>query len=158
MNDNNFDAKKIKKIAEDLIRKIAPEAQITVLPQSDATIRIEAKVDDSQALIGQGGETLLAIQHLLRVILRKSSGEPRYIDLDINDYKKTRNEYLKELAISAANEVALAKREVALAPMNAYDRRVVHMELKQREDIVTESRGLGADRKVVVKPKIVDQE
>jgi spoIIIJ-associated protein len=151
MNDKN-DANKAKKVAEDLIRKIAPEARISVLPIKEATIYVEAQVDDPQTLIGQGGETLLAIQHLLRVILRKSSQEPCYIDLDINDYKKTRNQYLKELALTTANQVALAKREVALAPMSSYERRIVHMELKPREDVVTESRGEGVERKVVVKP------
>lgn len=156
MFNDKSDADKIKKIAQDLIGKIAPEAQISILPQKDLTIYIEAKVDDPQTLIGQGGETLLALQHLLRVIMRKSSPEPRYVDLDINDYKKTKNRYLKESAVAAANEAALSKREVALAPMSSYDRRIVHMELSQRTDIVTESRGLGQDRKVVVKPRNSD--
>ena len=152
--DNNFDLKNAKKIAEDLIGKIAPEVRISVLPQKDLTVCIEAKVDDPQMLIGSGGETLLALQHLLRMIMRKSRPEPLYVDLDINDYKKNRNRHLKELAATAADEAARTKREAALAPMSAYDRRIVHMELSRRDDIETESRGLGPERKVVIKPRI----
>jgi len=158
MDGKKIDTKKIKKIAEDLIRKIAPEAEISILEQQEATVFIGVRVDDPLALIGPGSETLMALQHLLRVILRKAAGgrmdagEVFYVDLDINDYKKKRKEYLKELAVATANEVALAKREVSLAPMTAYERRVVHMELGERADIVTESRGIGSERKVVVKP------
>jgi spoIIIJ-associated protein len=151
-DSKKIDSKKIKKIAEDLIRKIAPEAEINVLAQKDAAISIEAKVDDPQMLIGVNAETLMAIQHLLRVILRKAAGEACYIDLDINNYKKKRREYLKELAITTANEVSLAKREISLAPMSSYERRIIHMELSERADIATESQGDGSERKVVVKP------
>ena len=151
-DSKKIDSKKIKKITEDLIRKIAPEAEINVLSQKDATISIEAKVDDPQTLIGVNAETLMAIQHLLRVILRKTAGEACYIDLDINNFKKKRREYLKELAITTANEVSLAKREVSLVPMSSYERRIIHMELRERADISTESRGDGPERKVVVKP------
>jgi spoIIIJ-associated protein len=149
------DIKKIKKIAQEFIGKIAPEAEVDVLEQKDGTVFIEAKVDDPQTLIGPGSETLLAIQHLLRVILRKTDGsmdKPYYIDLDINNYKKKRKEYLKELALTTANEVALVKREVSLAPMSSYERRVIHMELSERADVATESRGIGLERKVVVRP------
>lgn len=150
--EEKIDAKKIKKVAEELLRKIAPEAEVNVLAQKDVTISIEAKVDDPQTLIGQNAETLMAIQHLLRVILRKSAGEAYYVDLDINNYKKKRKEYLKELAITTANEVSLAKREISLVPMSSYERRIIHMELSERADIATESRGDGPERKVVVKP------
>jgi len=149
------DIKKIKKIAQEFIRKIAPEANVDVLEQKDGTVFVDAKVDDPQTLIGPGSETLLAIQHLLRVIVRKTgqgTDKPYYIDLDINDCKKKKKEYLRELAVTTANEVALAKREVSLAPMSAYERRVIHMELKERADVATESRGFGAERKVVVRP------
>ncbi|MFA6376555.1 MAG: R3H domain-containing nucleic acid-binding protein [Candidatus Paceibacterota bacterium] len=157
-DSKKIDIKKIKKIAQEFIRKIAPEAEVDVLDQKEGTVFIEAKVDDPQTLIGPGSETLLAIQHLLRVILRKTGGgadKPYYIDLDINNYKKKKKEYLRELAVTTANEVALAKREVSLAPMSSYERRVIHMELKERGDVATESRGFGPERKVVVKP--VDQ-
>jgi len=156
-DSQKIDIKKIKKIAEEFIRKIAPEAEIGIFDQKDGTVFIEAKVDDPLTLIGSDAETLLAIQHLLRVILRKTGGDagkPYYIDLDINNYKKKRKDYLRGLAVTTANEVALAKREVSLAPMSAYERRVVHMELSDRADVATESRGVSPERRIVIKPAV----
>ncbi|MCU0653273.1 MAG: hypothetical protein MUD10_03370 [Candidatus Pacebacteria bacterium] len=147
------DSAKIKKTAEDLLRKIAPEAEVSVFFPEEGTVCIDVKVDDAQALIGPGSETLLALQHLLRVMLRKGSDQPNRIELDINNFKKKRKEYLKELAVGIANEVALSQKTKILPAMNAYERRVVHMELSLREDIVTESTGNEPERKVVVKPK-----
>jgi spoIIIJ-associated protein len=154
MDEHNkkIDLKTARRAAEGLLQKLAPEARIESVSESDGTITISAKVDDPQVFIGQDMETLLAVQHLLRAILRKDSGVSCYIDLDINGYKKKRREYLKELAISTANEVSLVKREMALSPMSAYERRIVHMELSERRDIVTESQGNGTDRRVVVRP------
>jgi spoIIIJ-associated protein len=152
---SEINIKKIKEIAENLVRKIAPEAQIGVLSPKDSTVAVEVRVDDAGALIGVNAETLLALQHILRAIIKKSAGaedEILYVDLDVNNYKKKRRDFLKELAVSTANEVALAKREMALAPMNAYERRVIHMELSERVDIATESRGSGPERRVVVRP------
>jgi spoIIIJ-associated protein len=143
--------KKIKKVAEEFLKKIDPETEVNIVVDGE-TITIEAKVSDAQSLIGQNAETLLAIQHLLRVILRKTADGTHRIDLDINNYKRTRREYLKELAVSAANEAALAKKEKALPAMNAYDRRIVHMALESRTDVATESRGIEPDRKIVVRP------
>jgi spoIIIJ-associated protein len=151
-NFQKNDTGKIKKTAEEFLRKIAPEAQVSVSSGDDETITIEAKVDDPQELIGTNAETLLAIQHLLRVILRKAVEAPRRIDLDINNYKQKRKEYLKELAISSANDAALSKKEISLPAMNAYERRIIHMALVDRADISTESRGQEPERRIVVKP------
>ena len=150
--NKRIDLKKIKEVAEGFLIKIAPEVLVNEVSFAENTIMIGIKVDDPQMFIGQNMETLLAIQHLLRVVLRKVVEGVYYVDLDINGYKKKRREYLKEMAISTANEVSLAKREVALSPMSAYERRIVHMELSERRDIVTESRGSGIDRRIIVKP------
>jgi len=149
MNDNT---KKIKKITEDFIKRISADVQINVLPIKDSTVFIEIKTQNPQIFIGQGSEALAAAQHLLRAILKKTFDNLLYVDLDVNGYKKIRKEYLKELAVSTANEVSLSKRAKTLAPMNSYERRVIHMELSQRPDVVTESGGQGIDRKVTIKP------
>jgi len=146
------DTKKIKKIVDDFLAKIAPEAEVNVLAVDDEAVAIDVKVGDSQALIGQNAETLLAIQHLLRVILKKTIPGTGRVDLDINNYQKVRKEYLKGLAVSSANNAVVFKKEVAMPAMNAYERRVVHMELSARSDIATESRGEEPDRRIVIRP------
>ena len=76
-----------------------------------------------------------------------------YIDLDINDYKKKKKDYLKELACSIANEVALSKKQKELPPMSAYERRIIHLELAERQDVSTESIGQEPERKVIITPR-----
>jgi len=89
----------------------------------------------------------------LRMILNKSLQKVFYLNLDINDYKKKKVEYLKFLAKDSADEVSFSKEEKVLLPMSSYERRIIHTELSQRSDIITESQGDGFDRHVVIKPK-----
>lgn len=150
--NKKIDLKRIKSITEGFLTKIVPDACINEVSLVDNTLMVAVKVDEPQIFINQGMETLIAVQHLLRVIFCKNLGTTYYVDLDINDYKKKRCGYLRELAVNGANQVALIKRELALSPMSAYERRVVHMELSQRRDIITESRGNGFDRRIIIKP------
>lgn len=116
-------------------------------------VDLDVKLDEPQILIGQGGQTLFEIQRLLRTVLNKKLQNVFYFNLDINDYKRKKTEYLKSLAKEAADQVALTKEEKKFLPMSAYERRIVHAELSDRTDIITESRGDGIDRYVVIKPK-----
>jgi len=104
-------------------------------------------------LIGQQGQTLFEIQRLLRTILSRKLKKIFYLNLDINDYKKKKIEYLKDMAKDVADQVAMTKEEKALSPMSAYERRVIHAELAQRTDVATESRGDSFDRHIVIKPR-----
>jgi spoIIIJ-associated protein len=147
---------KIKKITKDFFDKTGFEPEILFGDAIEQTIPIDLKVDEPQILIGEGGRTLAEIQHLLIAILRKNIPcEDRenmfYIDLDVQDYKKKKNEYLKDMAQSIADEVSLTKKEKILAPMTAYERRIVHLELQKRGDVVSESIGERDDRRIVIK-------
>lgn len=152
LNQNMLE--EIKKTIKEFFQKTTFDVDVEVLPQKEETLFINLKTEDPKILIGEGGQTLLEIQHLLKAILRRriSSEEPFYIDLDINSYKKKKVEYLKELTHSIADEVILTKKEKVLPPMPAYERRIIHLELADRSDIVTESIGKDPDRKVVIKP------
>ncbi len=151
LNQNNLE--KIKKITEEFFNKTTFPVEIIFLNQEDQIILINLKTDSPQILIGEGGQTLNEIQHLLRIILRRKINEPFYIDLDINDYKKKKNQYLKELAFSLADDVVLTKKEKILAPMPAYERRIIHLTLAERQDVTTESIGQGQERRIVIRQK-----
>lgn len=130
-------------------------------------IDINIRVQEPQILIGQDGQTLFELQRLLKIILNKKLSRLRkgslidsplgqknfYLRLDINDYKEKKIEYLKKLAKDLANEVSLTKEKRILSPMPAHERRIVHTELAQRQDIITESQGDGAERCVVISPR-----
>ena len=143
----------IKKIIKDFFKKTTFEATIEFLSEENKTIVVSLKTEDPQILIGEGGQTLNEIQYLLKIILKKQIKEHFYLDIDINDYKKKKKEYLKETAYLTADEVSLIKREKELEPMPAYERRIIHLILSERQDIVTESIGQGYERRIVIKPR-----
>ena len=150
--------KKIQEIIGEFFSKIGVIVEaIEIKTPQDSTIPINLKMEDPQVLIGEGGQTLMEVQRLLKLVLQKKiASEARfYIDLDINDYKKKKTDYLKEMAKSTADEVSLIKKEKYLPPMSAYDRRVIHVELAGRQDIVTESVGFEPERMVAIKPRLL---
>jgi len=141
----------IKEITRTFFQKTTIPFEMVIPSPEDETLSIDLKVEEPRILIGEQGQTLLEIQHLLKIILRKQTEEKFFVNLDINNYKKKKAEYLKELAHSVADEVSLTKRERTLAPMPAYERRIIHLELAEREDVTTESIGQEPKRRVVVR-------
>jgi len=89
-------------------------------------------------------------EYLINLICQKET-EPR-IWLDINNYRLERERLIVELAKAAAHKAVLNKIEVQLPAMNAYERRLVHLEIASRPDLKTESIGEGSERRVIIKP------
>jgi spoIIIJ-associated protein len=143
--------KKIEKEAKEFFSKLGIDFELKVL-KIDNTFKIDLQTKEFQDLIGERGKTLNEIQHLLSAILKKKIREEFFIDLDIGGYKQRKIKYLKELAKSVADEVALTKKERILEPMPAYERRIIHLELASRSDVTTESIGKEPKRRVVIKP------
>ncbi|MCX6718220.1 MAG: hypothetical protein NTY81_01260 [Candidatus Staskawiczbacteria bacterium] len=152
------DIDKIKKTAEEFFEKMTAEilnveTSLSLTDTNSDVVDLYIKMNDPQILIGQQGQTLFEIQRLLRTILNKKLQKVFYLNLDINDYKKKKIEYLKDLAKELADQVSLNKQEKVLLPMSSYERRIVHAELSQRTDVITESQGDGFDRHIVIKPR-----
>lgn len=148
----NQETQKIKNIVQDFFEKMTIPVEVEIRAQKERTIPVDIKTENPQILIGERGQTLIEIQRLLKAIIKKITKEDIFVDLDINDYKKKKIEYLKELARSAADEVVLNKKEKILASMPAYERRIVHLELAERKNITTESIGEEPERKIVIRP------
>lgn len=102
-------------------------------------------------LIGFHGENLQAVQVLLSGLKTRGEGALRLF-LDIDGYKANRNQAIIDLANKTAEQAIKIERNIHLDPMNAYERRIVHTTLQEREDVTTESTGEGEKRHVVVKP------
>lgn len=103
-------------------------------------------------LIGFRGETLNSIQILLGGL--KRAGEGRYrLYLDVEGYKKGREQTLVDLANRMADKSEEIERNVHLDPMSAYERRIIHSALQNRTLVETESMGEGDNRHVVIKFK-----
>ena len=110
--------------------------------------------DDTGILIGHHGETLDSIQYLVNLsALRKSKqkdGDYVKIVVDIENYREKREETLRVLARRMAAKAVKYKRNVFLEPMNAYERRIIHSELQNVENVSTHSVGTDRDRKIII--------
>lgn len=91
------------------------------------------------------------LDRIVRLIARKT-GEERMVVVDVNNYRREREGLILELARAAARKATTTKQEVALPIMNAYERRLIHLELASHPDIKTESAGDRRDRHIVVRP------
>jgi spoIIIJ-associated protein len=159
INQNDLD--KIKQETENFLEKMGFDinGEVEVKQIEENTVSLNLTTQEPQILIGKDGQTLIDIQHLLKRILDKSlykeeeEKEHIFIDFDINNYKKRKEEYLKELANGLANEVILSKEEKILNPMSSYERRIIHLALSGRQDVETKSIGEEPMRKIVIIPK-----
>ncbi len=143
--------KKIKKETEEFFKKMSFEVEVSLSFQEE-TLKIDLRSEDPRVLIGEKGKILVDLQRILRTILNRKLDQTFFIDLDINDYKKKKIRYLKELAREAADDVILTKKEKVLPPMSAYERRIVHLELADRRNVTTQSIGEEPERRVVIRP------
>lgn len=92
-------------------------------------------------------------ERIAKLLLKKiDPASDENLILDVNNYRREREHLIAELAKAAARKAVLNKQEVKLPAMNAYERRIVHMELASRPDIKTESFGVGAERHIIIKP------
>lgn len=144
-----------EKIIKKIVREFFEKMECDEIPEEirikDNLVSFEIETKDPQILIGKRGQILISIQHLLSRILNKQLEEKFFIDFDINQYKKNKMDYLKEIAESLADEVILTKKIKSLPPMSSFERRIVHLALSEREGIITESEGEEPDRKVIIK-------
>lgn len=108
--------------------------------------------DDLAVLIGRHGKTLDALQLLASAITVRSIGYRYPIVIDVEGYKARQRQKLENIARSSANRAATQHRSIKLRPMTPYERRIVHIALRDDERVETASEGEGADRHVVVIP------
>ncbi|MGE5312383.1 MAG: protein jag [Acidobacteriota bacterium] len=109
-------------------------------------------------LIGQHGDTLRHLQHLVSGMLRGKDAELYRVNLDVADYKRQRYDRLREQAEEWAKKVRNSGERLDLRPMSPAERRVVHQAISDYSDLETHSEGEGRDRHIVLTRKAVDEE
>ena len=139
---------------DNLIREMKVSASSSIRSQDEDeedTIQIDLEGEDSGLLIGRRGETLRALQFIVNLVVsRRATGR---VLLDVEGYRDRRYASLRSLATRVAERVASSGRSITLEPMAPNERRVVHMALANHPSVVTESAGMGDDRKVTILPK-----
>ncbi len=137
-----------------LLTDIGLRAEAKLYAVEDGTRRITIEGEDAAVLIGHHGDTLDALQYLanLACARKNSKGErdKSRVTIDIEGYRKKREETLRALARRMANKAKRNKRSVMLEPMSAYERRIIHSEIQSIEGVSTNSIGSDNNRKIVI--------
>ncbi|HVO69051.1 MAG TPA: RNA-binding cell elongation regulator Jag/EloR [Aggregatilineaceae bacterium] len=143
---------------QELLAKMQITAQVTVYraqmtegEQAPWVLQIRGR--DLGVLIGRRGETLTALQYITRLIASRELQRRINIVLDVEGYKSRREEMLRRLAKRMADQAVQTGRTVVLEPMPPYERRIVHLALRDHPEVTTESIGEGDHRKVTIVPR-----
>jgi len=103
-------------------------------------------------LIGRKGDTLNSLQHLMGRIVSKRMGGYQRVTIDVGGYLKNRQDILRQKALKAADRARRTNREVAMEPMKASERRIIHLTLAEVNGVTTYTLGNGELRKVYISP------
>ena len=109
--------------------------------------------DDLAVLIGRHGKTLDALQFLVSAITVRTIGFRYPVIVDVEGSKSRQREKLESIARSSANRAASQNRSIKLRPMTPYERRIVHICLRDDDRVETASEGEGSARHVVILPR-----
>ncbi len=118
-----------------------------------ASINLNVKGEDLGILIGWHGQTLATLEYIVRLLVGAQTQFRLPIVIDIEDYRRRRQEALQALALRIAEQVKAMGTPFTLEPMPASERRIIHLALADHPDVTTESTGYGFARKVMILPK-----
>lgn len=150
----------VVKVATDVLENLISKMGVSVKASLKEADReevggplFELEGEDAGLLIGRRGETLRAMQFLVKLAVSRRLETRVNLMLDIEGYQDRRYKALTNMAQRVAQRVATSGRSIALEPMPANERRVIHMALADHPSVTTESTGFGEGRQVVVRPK-----
>ena len=143
-------------VGENILRQIADLITTDATVSTEKTAkRIMYKVNggNSAILIGKHGQTLEAIQYIVEKCINKQSQDRIRVQVDVNGYLQKRKTNLESLAVRLAEKSKSQGKPVTVGQMNAYERRIVHLALKDDGSVRTQSMGNGSIRKIMIFPK-----
>ena len=147
----------IKKVIETSLNKIfgyigiKPEVSVEEKESNVFSIIIEG--EDLNFLIGFRGQSLDALQNMLKLIIFRKTQQQPVLSLDINQYRDRKIEKLQDMARSFIDKARFFQKDIELPRMNPWERRQIHVLISEYDDVYSESTGEGEDRRVVLKLK-----
>ncbi len=147
-----------REVLEEILERMQIPAQVYArMEESDGSDRdppiiLDIQGQDLDILIGRRGETLSALQYLVRVIVARQLARGVNLLVDIEGFRSRREAQLSQMAQRMAQQAVQSSTTVTLEPMPANERRLVHIALRDNADVRTESLGEGSHRKVTIIP------
>lgn len=153
LDDNDLDV--IADVAITVLRNILAQFDAEGVPideyeGDEGELILDVTAPDLAVLIGRHGRTLESLQTMVSLIVSRQLGFRYPVVVDIEGYKSRRNEKVASMARSAAARAVKQHTSVKLPPMSAYERRLVHIALRDNEAVETHSEGVDPERRVVI--------
>ena len=140
----------VKEFLKEIVNNLGLEVTFETKKVEDRVV-IKMYSNNNNILIGHNGNTIKALENLVRQKIQLETGMFFIISLDVENYKEKRISNIERLAKRIAKEVMATKTEAKLDSMNSYERRIVHAALADNPNITTESTGEEPNRCVVIK-------
>lgn len=141
-------------ILQDILKYFSVgEVTIDEYEGDEGELILDITGDDLAVLIGRHGKTLDALQFLVSAVTVRKMGFRYPVVVDVEGYKSRQRQKLESIARSAANRAAGQSRSIKLRPMTPYERRIVHITLRDDDRVETASEGEGSARHVVIIPQ-----
>ncbi len=142
--------------ARGLLENIGRSLKISLfskVTESEDHIFVEVTGSEAGVLIGRHGQALDSLQYLVNLAAQRVSGDHRRIVLDIEGYRKKREDSLRRLAERTAERVKRTGRPVTLEAMPSHERRIVHLALQNDDSVETRSEGEEPFRRITISAK-----
>jgi spoIIIJ-associated protein len=159
-NEDEITLHVARETVEELLEKMKVKASVAVYfgepddSKSKTPVCVDINGKDLSILIGRQAETLNALQYIASLIVGKELGHSLPLIIDVEGYRKRRQQQIRYLARRMADQAVKTGKRQVLEPMPANERRIVHIELRDNDEVTTESIGEEPRRKVTIIPKV----
>ena len=145
-------AQEAQQVLQGLLAWLSEQATVEIKEETSERILLEIHGDKTGLLIGKRGQTLDALQFLVNKMVNRSGDSAKRIEVDMEQYRKRREQALRNMAVRLGQKVKKKRKPITIEAMNAHDRRIVHLTLKNDRALETKSVGKGEMRKLVIHP------
>src|SRR5437763_16777825 len=139
-------------ILETLLRQMDIRGRVAIRTIGNPIV-LDVETDNGGLLIGRRGDTLSALQYIVNVLVGKRTRRWTKVVVDVEHWRERREETLRALALRQADRVRPPRRPIALDPMPANERRIIHLALQGHRDVDTHSEGEEPNRRLIITPK-----
>jgi len=146
-----------EKFSSDLMRLCGFPCRCNVVEDEYNLVKIVTDEPSASILVGRNGHAISALETLVERLTSQATGGPVHMNLDINNYRRRREHRLAGLTRLSMQKVRTNGQIEHLPPLNARERRIVHMTVAESDDLSTTTEGFGLDRHVVILPEGVSE-
>jgi spoIIIJ-associated protein len=142
-------ASRVKGFLEDVTRAMGIPLSAELTEDRDG-YRVNLVGDGGEALLWQRGDALRALQHVVNTAFRRQLGDDRRVVVDCQHFRRDKDEELRQMAKFLAEKARRTGAPQQLGPLNAYERRIVHMAVAEEPGVTSESIGDAAVKTVII--------